>query len=387
VKTIKLPFRVKRPILACGADMKGVFALARGDEAYLFDGFGDLSDLDNYTRYEKAVKAACSKLKIRPEIVVCDLHPGYFSTQFAEKKEKKEDVGEKGDGFIFSGIPSDRKKEPVPFFQAQHHEAHIASAIIDNGISGEVLGAAFDGTGYGTDGKIWGGEFFAGNAKKFKRVAHLEYLPMPGGEMCIKEPWRMAASYLYSAFGENFLKLKIDLVKNIDKKSWAVLKGMIDKKINSPLTSSAGRFFDAAACLILNKHTTSFEAELPIELERIAETGVDDTYDSIESAKIIKGIVRDIEKKVAAPVISAKFHNSIAEMILSAARKAKIKKVVLSGGVFQNRYLVDRAVKLLSENDFKVYTHLNVETNDLGVPIGQIAIAHTRASAFASNYM
>jgi hydrogenase maturation protein HypF len=351
MRTIKLPFKVKKPILACGADLKGAFALAKGSDAYLFDGFGDLSELDNFTKYEKAIRAAQNKLKICPKIVVCDLHPGYFSNQFAEKYGP---------------------------YKVQHHEAHIVSAIIDNDVKGEVFGAAFDGTGYGTDGKIWGGEFFTGNAGRFNRVAHLEYIPMPGGEMCIKEPWRMTASYLYAAFGEDFLKLKVGLVKNIDKKRWAVLKGMIDKKINAPLTSSMGRFFDAAACLILNKRIADFEAELPIELERIAGTGVDDAYNSTDSDKIIRGIVRDIEKKIPVPIISAKFHNSIAAMILGAARSAGIKKVVLSGGVFQNRYLVNKVVKLLEKNNFKVYTHSNIQTNDSGIPIGQIAIANAR---------
>ena len=344
MKTIELPFKVKQPILACGADMKGAFALAKGRDAYLFDGFGDLSDLDNFTRYEKAVGGAEKKLNIRPQIVACDLHPGYFSTQFAENRDS----------------------DP---FKVQHHEAHIASAIIDNGISGEVLGAAFDGTGYGPDGNIWGGEFFTGNAKSFERIAHLKYIPMPGGEACIKEPWRMAASYLYSVFGS---------VKGYDKKRWAILKNMIDRKINSPLTSSMGRLFDAAGSIILNKEKASFEAELPIALEKMAATDIDDSYRSDDSADIIKGIIRDIEKKVAAGIISAKFHNSIAAMILSAAKRSKMKNVLLSGGVFQNRYLKDRAIRLLSSNDFKVYTHSNIETNDSGIPIGQVSIANAR---------
>ncbi|MDD5173227.1 MAG: hypothetical protein PHV48_00120 [Candidatus Omnitrophica bacterium] len=365
MKRLTLPFRVKGPILACGADLKGAFALAKGRDAYLFDGFGDLSDLDNYTRYGRAIKAAGKKLGIRPQIVVCDLHPGYFSTQFAKEYTQ----------YVVR----------CTLYETQHHEAHIASAIIDNRISGEVLGAAFDGTGYGTDGNIWGGEFFTGDAGSFKRIAHLDYIPMPGGEACIREPWRMAVSYLYSAFGRDFLNLETDLLKSVDKKSRIILKEMIDKRINSPFTSSMGRFFDAAGSLILNRRDAFFEAELPVELERIAKANIDSSYGSIDSIKIIKGIVRDIEKRVAAPVISAKFHNSIAGMILNAAGTAKVKKVVLSGGVFQNRYLKDRATKLLSKNGFKVYLHSNVETNDAGIPLGQIAIANARASAFAFN--
>lgn len=359
MKRIKLPFRVNNPVLACGADLKGAFALSKGDTACLFNGFGDLADIDNYARYEKSVKEAVKKLKITPKIIACDSHPGYFSTKFAEE-------------YTQYAVRS-------TLYEIQHHEAHIAGAITDNGIKGEVLGIAFDGTGYGLDRNIWGGEFFTGNIKSLKRIAHLDYIPMPGGDVCIKEPWRMAASYLYSVFGSEFLSLKINFVKDIDKKRWTALKSMIDKKINSPLTSSMGRFFDTAASLILNKRDAEFEAELPIELERIAETALDDSYGHGSSAKIIKGIVRDIEKKVAVSIIAAKFHNSIAGLILNIAKKAKKKRVVLSGGVFQNRYLVKRALELLNKNDFEVYTHSNVQTNDSGIPLGQIAIANARA--------
>ncbi|MDO8536000.1 MAG: hypothetical protein Q7S30_03210 [Candidatus Omnitrophota bacterium] len=356
---LTLPFGVKRPILACGADLKGAFALAKGRYAYLFDGFGDLSDLNNFTKYEKAVKAAESKLKISPKIIVCDLHPGYFSTRFAES---------------YQSTAISRQ-----LYRVQHHEAHIASAIIDNGIAGDVLGAAFDGTGYGLDGNIWGGEFFAGNSKSLKRVAHLEYVPMPGGEMCIKEPWRMAVSYLYEAYGNDFLKLPIDFVKKLDKKKCSVLMGMTDKKINSPITSSAGRLFDAIGSILLGKNVARFEAQLPIELEKIA-VGSDGYYDISGTSGMIKGIVGDIKKKTAASIISGKFHNTIAVMILSMAKKYKMKKVVLSGGVFQNKLLKERAIMLLKGKGFRVYTHLRVPTNDLGIPLGQIAIANARVS-------
>lgn len=358
MKVIKLPFKIKSAILACGADLKGAFALAKGRSAYLFDGFGDLSDLDNFTRYEKAVKVAEKKLKISPRIVVCDLHPGYFSTQFAKNYAQQN---------AFNTL-----------YEAQHHEAHIASAIVDNDVRGDVFGVAFDGTGYGLDGNVWGGEFFFGNIRRMKRAAHLGYIPMPGGETCIKEPWRMAASYLYSIFGEDFLKLKLGLVRGIGRKKWVVLKHMIDKKINSPLTSSAGRLFDAAGSLVLNKRIAEFEAQLPMELERIAAAGVKDSYSHEDGVSMIKGLVKDAEKGLPSAVISAKFHNSVAMMILNAAKKFKIKNVILSGGVFQNRYLREKASDLLNKNGFYVYTHARIETNDSGIPLGQIAIANAR---------
>jgi hydrogenase maturation protein HypF len=365
MRKIELPFRVKRPILACGADMKGAFAIAKGDIAYLFDGFGDLSDLDNFTKYEKAVKGAVNRLKIRPGLIACDLHPGYFSTRFAE---------EFCTGYLNKDVALQCSR-----YQVQHHEAHVASCIVDNNIKGEVFAAAFDGTGYGWDGKIWGGEFFKGSVKDLRRAAHLDYIPMPGGEACVREPWRMAASCLYAAFGKDFLKLKIDLVKSINKAKWAVLKDMIYRNVNSPLTSSMGRLFDAAGSIVLNKREARFEAELPIALEKISAKDIDNSYGAEESLKIIRGIVRDLEKKVDPSAISAKFHNSIAGMILDKARISKVKRVVLSGGVFQNKYLKENTVKLLSGNGFKVYTHSSVDTNDSGIPIGQVAIAHARA--------
>jgi len=371
MKIIMLPFKVKRPILACGADLKGAFALAKGDKAYLFDGFGDLSELDNLTRYEKAVKAAEKRLNIKPQVIVSDLHPDYFSTQFARHKNR--------DTSHFSGTCAGRKMGSVPIFQVQHHEAHIASAIVDNDIRGNVFGVAFDGTGYGPDGRIWGGEFFIGNAKSFKRIAHLEYIPMPGGDACVREPWRMAASYLWknrdtSHFSGTCAGRKMGCVPIL-----------IEKNINSPMTSSMGRLFDAVGSLVLNKKNSAFEAELPIELEKIVDKNEYGHYDfelkkgdgpiSIDMSRTIKGILKDLDKKIPKPRVSAKFHNTIAEMILKIAKISKMKRVVLSGGVFQNRYLKESSMKLLKNNGFKVYAHSNVETNDSGIPIGQIAIA------------
>jgi hydrogenase maturation protein HypF len=367
IRQIRLPFKLKRPVLACGADLKGAFALARGREAFLIDGFGDLSDPDNFAEYERAVKKYQKRLGIKPQIIACDLHPGYFSTRLAHEYTKYD---------IRNTI-----------YEIQHHEAHIASAIVDNDIKGKVIGIAFDGTGYGSDGNIWGGEFFTGGLKKFKRAAHLEYIPMPGGEMAIKEPWRMAVSYLYHSFG------KIDAAP-ILKKRWrekdvAVMKAMIDKKINSPLTSSVGRLFDAVGSLVLAKDRVSKEAELPIELEGLVSgTGCGSYKFDIrpgcegliaETGGIIRDIVKDLSGKIDTAVISRKFHDTIADLILGVSsklrKKFKLRQVVLSGGVFQNKYLAARAAEILRASKFKVYIHSGIPTNDSGIPIGQIAIA------------
>ena len=365
MRKIALPFTVKKPILACGSDLKGSFALAKGREAYIVDGFGDLSDLGNFAKYEKAVKKYQKILGITPQIVACDLHPNYFSSRFAEDY----------------ALATKRYR----LFKIQHHEAHIASAIIDSNIEGRVIGVAFDGTGYGFDNNIWGGEFFLGGLKGFKRVAHLEYIAMPGGEIAIKEPWRMAASYIYNAFG-NYAPA---LTKRWPAKDLAILKTMIDKRINSPLTSSAGRLFDAVGSLILSKNRVSREAELPIELESMAYKVVaNESYRFdicsesdvciVKISMIIRDIIKDIAQKVEKVVMAAKFHNTMAEIILKTSlklsKKFKVKQIVLSGGVFQNRYLTSRTIGILQRADLEVYTHSSIATNDLGIPICQIAI-------------
>jgi hydrogenase maturation protein HypF len=377
MKEIELPFAMRRPILACGADSKGAFALAHGKEAFLADGFGDLSEADNLERYGRAIKALCRKMRITPKLIACDMHPGYFSTRFAGQYERR--------------TTNDEQRTTV--FKVQHHEAHVASAMADNGISGDVIGVAFDGTGFGSDGNIWGGEFFTGLPGRFKRVAHLEYMPMPGGEMAVREPGRMAASYLYRAFGENFLSLKVDFTRRLDRKKWIVWRKMIDRNINSPLTSSVGRLFDAVASLVLCKEKAAFEAELPMELERmIAPCDGSYRFDikkersalAIDTRRMVRGVAEDLARGEEKGAISAKFHNTVAEMILKinlGLKKASgIRKVVLSGGVFQNAYLAKRARLLLEGDGFKVYPNSKVPANDGGIPLGQLAIAAARGA-------
>ncbi|MFA4981878.1 MAG: hypothetical protein WC592_05345 [Candidatus Omnitrophota bacterium] len=370
---ITLPFRVRRPILACGADLKGTFALVKGDKAFLVDGFGDLADPDNLARYERSIAFNIKKLKIKPAIVACDMHPGYSSTRFAENLQLK--------------------TYNLKLFKIQHHEAHIASVITEHSISGDVIGVAFDGTGFGLDGNIWGGEFFVGGLKKFTRAAHLEYVPMPGGEAAIREPWRMALSWLYRALGEKSSSLKIDLVRKLDKKRSAMLRKMMERGINSPLTSSMGRLLDAAASLVFVKMDAAKEAELPTRFERIVSPLCRDKYKFdmksergiliVKASRTIAGVVRDLAKGVDEAIISAKFHNTIADIVLKVSIKLnkihKIRKVVLSGGVFQNKFLITRAVEALEGVGFDVYTNYRTSTGDPGIPIGQIAIANVRA--------
>ncbi len=377
-RIVPLTTRARRPILACGADVKGAYAFAQGAAAYVVDGFGDLQDPDNLSRYENSIEEHIRSLKVAPQAVVCDLHPGYFSTHVAERYERS----------ALRAHPRSR----CALYRVQHHEAHVASCVADHGVRGDVIGVAFDGTGYGDDGKIWGGEFFVGNLVRLARAGHLGYVPMPGGERAVREPWRMAAVYLWGAFGDRFTALPIDFVKRMDVEKWKIMRTMIRKGIQAPLTSSAGRLFDAAASIILLKDVVSREAEGPMALERSAERGVRGFYDFrirkdgnvfvADAAKIIQGVVKDLSRREARSVIASKFHNTIALVIVSMCvhvrRRYGVNKVVLSGGVFQNSFLLKRAQELFGKHKFRVYAASKVPANDHGIPLGQVAIANAR---------
>jgi hydrogenase maturation protein HypF len=261
--------------------------------------------------------------------------------------------------------------------------------MVDNGIDGEVIGVSFDGTGYGTDGKIWGGEFLVCDFTGFKRVAHLEYTPLPGGEKAIKEPWRMAASFLKRIHGDGMFDLDIGLIKSLDRNKWATIAKMIDKGINSPMTSSAGRLFDAVSALLEVRKEVYYEGQAAIELEMAAgqEEGIypfdlKELGDKTEVVldPLIRGIVSDIVAGVAVEAISTRFHNTIADIVLNVCLKLRqasgMERVVLSGGVFQNALLLDKTSALLDANRFELYTHHRVPPNDGGIALGQALIAN-----------
>jgi len=351
--------KTKKKILAFGADGKARFAFSDGKSIKISRDFGTLSDVDNFEQYERAIRKVIKTKK--PHILVCDMHPEYNSTKLAE---------------IASSAPlapprNDRLK------LVQHHHAHIVSCMFDNDIDGRVIGVAFDGTGYGPDGNIWGGEFLTATRKRFERAGHLDYVPMPGGEMAVREPWRMAVSYLYKYYATGFLKLKIPFIKSIDKKKALVLKDMIDKKINSPLTSSMGRLFDAAGALINLTNSVKREAEAAIKLERLASKAREES--SHYKGPIIKGIVKDLRQGKDRGLIAVRFHNSVARYIYDTAkrlsRKHGIRKVVLSGGVFQNKILLEKTKMLFRDSDMNLYVHKKVLATDAGISLGQISIA------------
>ncbi|HEX3028044.1 MAG TPA: carbamoyltransferase HypF, partial [Clostridia bacterium] len=352
-------------VLACGGELKNTFCMNNGNEFFVSHHIGDLENNETLSSFEDGIRHYKNLFGINPEIAAFDLHPEYLSTKYA--------------------LDLDLKKVVI-----QHHHAHIASCMAENNLDGDVIGVAFDGTGYGEDGNIWGGEFFSGSYDCFKREGHIEYVSMPGGEMAIKEPWRMAVAYLYKCSkGVLAPNEAEDLIKGIDSGRIGTIIQMIGKGINSPLTSSAGRLFDAVSALLGICMSINYEGQAAIELEYVALQGAFEPYeftivekkDSFEICvdQMIKSIVHDIKAGVEKQFISAKFHETIAEIIAAGSsrirEKTQLNRVILSGGVFQNLTLLDKSVVKLENAGFKVFVHNKVPSNDAGISLGQAAIA------------
>lgn len=362
---IILKFQLKQ-ILSTGAELKNTFCLTRENYAFISQHIGDLKNYETLKYYQESIEHFKRLFRIEPEIIAHDLHPDYLSTKFAQD---------------YSSL--------IPHIAIQHHHAHIASCMAENDMDEPVIGVAFDGIGYGTDGNMWGGEFMMADYQSFNRMAHLKYIPMPGGDMATKEPYRMAISYLYAIFGRDFMDLELDFNKRFKKENVEILLKMIDKKINSPLTSSCGRLFDAVSSMLGICDKIDYEAQASMELEMIAADKVKKGYDYeiipsndilvIDPAPLISGIIRDILNNIASKSISAKFHNTLVEIIdevcVILKNRVGINKVVLSGGVFQNRYLIEKVIIRLTNDGFMCYHHSQVPTNDAGISLGQAVIA------------
>jgi hydrogenase maturation protein HypF len=369
---VPLPMKVNekfhRHILAVGAQLKNTFCLARDNFAFLSTHIGDLENFEVLEFYEKEIARAKRLCSVKPRVVAYDLHPEYLSTKYGQS---------------LTGV----KKIPV-----QHHHAHIASCMADNNIDQKVIGVAFDGTGYGEDQAVWGGEFLIADLKEFKRAAHLEYIPMPGGEMAIHQPWRMTAVYLYACYGEDFLSLDLEFVKRLNRDKWSAIKKMLNRKINLFPTSSLGRLFDAVSVLLNWRDAANYEGQPAIELETWADEKEKGNYPFeikeendiliLCPERIITGVVKDLGGKNSKARIAAKFHNSIAQMTHEACLRLRkeygLNSVCLSGGVFQNVFLLDRTYRLLAQSKFQIYTHHQVPPNDGGISLGQAVIANQR---------
>lgn len=357
-----------KEILGCGGELKNTFCLTKNRFAFLSQYIGDLKTYSTFNFYRETIKRFLKLFAIKPKIIACDLHPDYLSTQYAQELKSKN--------------PS------LKIITVQHHEAHIASVIAEHQIKQKVIGVCFDGLGYGRDKKSWGGEFFIGNLKNFQRVGHLEYIEMPGGDKVVQEPYRMAISYLYKTFQKELFKLKIPFIK----KHKLQLKNIIYAlKFNSILTSSIGRLFDAVSALLGICDIITYEAQAAIRLQMLAEKSeTDKRYNFtfyevnnnfiINPQEVIKEIIFDIQKKTSSQEIARKFHNGliiITTKICSLLKnKYKIDIVCLSGGVFQNKFFLEKLIKTLRKKRFKVYYNELLPTNDGAISLGQTIIVN-----------
>ena len=363
-KAIHIKSQKDSQLIAMGPFEKNTFCLIKENRAFVSHHIGDLGNEKSVEAYINGINDFLKMFRCEPQAVICDMHPDYYSTRYGVEIAKK---------------------MQVPVYYVQHHHAHIASVLVEKGINNKVIGVAFDGTGYGTDGTIWGGEFLIASLENFERVGYFNPVKMPGGERAVTEIDRMAVSYLYETFGRT--SIDIPFIKKIDDKKLNILYKMIELGINSPLTSSCGRLFDAVSSLLELCDKPQYDAQGAILLER--EAGVmmhlESCYDynvnqnnTIDFKPMIYGIVSDIKTSKDRSLISKKFHSTLVCSAIDVCKKIKkerdINIVVLSGGAFQNRNLLYLLNKYLKKEGFEVFTNSIVPPNDGGISLGQAAV-------------
>ncbi len=366
-------------VLACGGGLKSTVCLVRQDQAFLSQHIGDLDNETVFNFFQDTIAHMEKILDIHPRIIAHDMHPGYLSTGFARKR----------------ALIEKEKGSRIKCIEIQHHHAHAVSCMAENALDKEVIAITLDGTGYGIDGHIWGGEILTCTRQSFVRRACLKYLPMPGSDAAVKEPWRMALSCLAAAIGhKDILKTDIEFMRQVDLEKAAMILQMIEKNINSPLTSSCGRLFDAVASLLCIRHSISYESQAAMELEAVAhdsEPAPGYEYDIkresdkggslwiLDLSPCFKSIVRDLKGKSGAPLISRRFHQTLVDVFVDAALKViaetGIRDVVLSGGVFHNTIILEGIVSGLETEEHRVFTHSKVPAGDGGISLGQAVIA------------
>jgi hydrogenase maturation protein HypF len=386
---IRLPFKTGQ-VLGCGAEEKNTFCLTKDNYAFVSQHVGDMENMETLEHFGNTISLYKRLFHIEPEIVAHDLHPDYLATKYARE------LGAAG----------------IKLVPVQHHHAHIASCLADNGLEGPVIGVAFDGTGMGADGKIWGGEFLVADYHNFRRAGHLEYLPLPGGDAAIKKPYRTAIGYILTLLGEDGLsdvivsaakQSRVTPISQVSEVEMEVIKRQIERNVNSPLTSSMGRLFDAISALLGIRGETDYEGQAAVELEMAAYSSVlargvsgeamsaaqesypyrmveDNGVRIVRLKDLLSALLEDLRHGVSRGRTSVKFHNTVARMINEMCRlladETGITRVTLSGGVFQNRLLLRKATSLLEDSGLQVFTHRQVPCNDGGVSLGQAVIAN-----------
>jgi hydrogenase maturation protein HypF len=387
-RSIAVRAHFPRPVLACGALLKNTFCIGVKDAAYLGPHIGDLENLDTYESFEQAVARSERMLRVRPEIVAHDLHPGYMSTAYAHGRAAETTIA------------------------VQHHHAHVASAMAEHGLAGPVIGVAYDGTGFGTDGTAWGGEVLIAHYERFERVATFRPIPLAGGDAAVRNPWRIALALVDDACGGEVEFDRFPLFSTISDADIAAVRRMIATQFRSPLTRGVGRYFDAIGALVLGRPVARYEGQVALAWNVIADAAEQGRYDvdldrdpgfgtgdprnepsepadpgsripdpgpwTLDLRPMVREIVRDVGNGVGAPAVSARFHNTIAAatgaMVHQVAREWGPLPVVLTGGCFQNDRLAESVQRTLAA-EFKVYLHERVPPGDGGIALGQAVIA------------
>lgn len=367
---LQIAFELPVPLLACGGHLKNTFCLGKGNRAFLSHHIGDLENVATLTSFREGIEHFQRLFAIAPEAIAYDLHPEYLATKYALDSALTPQIG------------------------VQHHHAHIASVLAEHGLSGPVIGVAADGTGFGTDGAVWGCEIMRADLCTFERLAHLAYVPLPGGAQAVRQPWRMAATYLAQAYGDAFVELDVPFVHQLDRAKWHTLSQMIDRGLNCPPTSSLGRLFDAVSALLGLRTEVVYEGQAAIELEVLAETAQQAGMRECESypftigqgtlallnvTPVIRALIDDMQRRVPAREIALRFHYTVADLLAMACSEARertgLDSVALSGGIFQNRLLLEQLQERLAGMAFKVLINRRVPPNDGGLSFGQLAVA------------
>lgn len=364
-----LPIHMKTTlpdILAVGAHLKNSVALSVGKEIFISQHIGDLETSEAFSAFRRTTADLPRLYEAEISVVACDMHPDYLSTKLAKSMQ-------------------------APLHQVQHHFAHVLACMAENELEDPVLGVSWDGTGHGTDGTVWGGEFLRTDEESFRRVAHLRQFRIPGGAAAVKEPRRAALGVLHEIWGNNLMiDPRLAPVVSFSDSELLVIRRMLSKGINSPLTSSAGRLFDAVASILGVRQRVTFEGQAAMELEFAILSATDEAYSFgissslpsiVDWAPMIAEILIDLQKSKPVGIIATKFHNTLSEIIVAVAREIAVPDVVLTGGCFQNRYLAERSIRRLSEVGFKPYWHQRVPPNDGGIALGQVVGAARSALA------
>jgi len=364
-RAIHLPFE-SSSLLAVGAEMKNTVCLVKGDQAFLSQHIGDLQNNASSDSFRQTILHLSGLLDISAQVVACDLHPDYLSSIHAAET-------------------------CLPSLAVQHHHAHLAACMADNGLTGDVIGIIFDGTGYGDDGTIWGGEFLTGGYDSFQRTGHFRQVRLPGGDKAVREPWRMALAYLHMAMGDAVFSLDHPVSSNLCADDRVIFNTMLTKGLNSPLTSSCGRLFDAVAALLNIRQNVSYDGQAAIELEALAErvdySGIyqykifygEEIPAQLDFSEMFTGILNDLEANIQTAVIAHRFHSTVAsaavDLCMFISESSGLGRVVLSGGVFQNRLLSEMIYTGLIKRGLQVFTHRLSPPNDGCIALGQAAIA------------